>query len=255
MCALSILTCDGIQIRSVEDWSTLAHPKGGSQHWKDGRSAKELAKAWFKTGRPEVPQELEALFKSCSSTKDLVIDVGIPEMKISLDNFRGETRNSDLILLGYVGNIRTLVGIEAKADEPFASVIQEHLRANLGTRSNIPNRINLLSRQIFDSPIDEELGQLRYQLLHGLAGTLIEAKNKKATQAVFVVHEFISSKVYQDKVDRNNADFEKFVHAFPGWKEASIRAGVLVGPIRVPGGKFVPGDIPILIGKATTNLV
>jgi hypothetical protein len=83
---------------------------------------------------------------------------------------------------------------------------------------------------------------------------LIEAKNRGADQAVFVVHEFISDKVEQDKVDQNAADFERFVRTFPRWEESTVRPGTLIGPIQVPGGKFVPGDIPILIGKATTNL-
>lgn len=247
----------GVPIHSVEDWFRFAPPKRGSRQWKDGRSAKELAKAWFKTGVPRVPEDLEALFKSHPDTKDLVIEIGIPEMVTRLDNFRGGHRNHDLILVGHVRDIRTLVAVEAKADESFGKTIQERYREKVGTRSKVPERINLLLGSIFGRPIDEELGQLRYQLLHGLGGALIEAKNQGAAQAVFVVHEFISDEVEQDKVDRNAADFERFVRTFPGWEETIIHAGTLIGPIQIPGpgGEFVPADIPFLIGKATTNLM
>ncbi len=35
------------EIRSVDDWFRLAPPKRGEHHWQDGRSAKELARAYF----------------------------------------------------------------------------------------------------------------------------------------------------------------------------------------------------------------
>lgn len=251
----SIQTSGGIPIHSVEDWFRLAPPKKGIKHWKDGQSAKELAKAWFKTGVPRVPEDLKALFQSHPATQYLVIEIGIPEMATHLDNFGGEQRNHDLILVGHVGGIRTLVAVEAKADEEFGLAIQEYRTSKLGTSSKVPERVDLLLGSIFGRPIDEELGRLRYQLLHGLGGALIEAKGQGAAQAVFVVHEFISDKINQDKVDRNAADFERFVRTFPGWEETTIRAGTLIGPIQVPGGKFVPRDIPVLIGKATTNLI
>jgi hypothetical protein len=251
---VSIQTSEGIPIHSVDDWFRLAPPKKGSRQWKDGRSAKELAKAWFRTGTPQVPEELEGLFESHPATQSLVIERGIPEMQTRLDDFRGEKRNHDLILLGHAGSVSTLVAIEAKADEEFGPVIQDYLEKTKGTSSNVPHRIDLLSRSIFGRPIDEELGQIRYQLLHGLGGTLIEAKNQGATQAVFVVHEFISGNAAQENVDRNAADFERFMHALSGGEEAVVSEGILIGPIRVPGGEFVPADVPVLIGKVTTVL-
>lgn len=252
---VSIQDSKGSPIHSVEDWFCLTPPKMGGKQWKDGRSAKELARAWFGTGSLRVPDELEALFGSHPFTKGLVIESGIPELVISLDNFRGETRNCDLILLGHVGDTPTLVGIEAKADEEFGPIISKYLRKKVGTRSRAPDRIDLLSRSIFGRPIDAELGALRYQLLHGLAGTLIEAKNRGAAQALFVVHEFISNEARRENVARNRADFEAFVSAVSGKKKANMLTGMLVGPIQVPGGLFVPGDVPVLIGKVATNLV
>lgn len=255
MCALLIQTTNSFSIHSVEYWFRLAPPKKRKQHWKDGRSAKELAKAWFRMGDPNVPEEIEALFKSHPLTNNLVIEEGIPEVVTKLDEFRGGHRNHDMILLGKTGKNCTLVGIEAKADEGFGKVIQDKMvEGSKNPHSNVPNRIKCLSNSVFGRPIDEELGKLRYQLLYAFAGTLIEAKKRNKTQAVFVIYEFVSSKLDQKKVKENDDDFKSFIKTFPELKGASIEAGKLFGPIQVPGGKFVPGDIPVLIGKVTTNI-
>ena len=250
MCPLSI----HVPIESVDDWFGLAPPERGKVQWKDGRSAKELAKAWFATGEARVPQDLEALFHSDARTRELKIESGIPEVETRLDRFKGKGRHHDLILLGQAGGVRTLVAIEAKADETYDRRIQKRLDRATNPRSKVPARIDLLCRAIFDRPVDDDLGQLRYQLLHGVAGTLIEAENRGAAQAVFVVHEFLSDQTEPDKVERNRQDLDRFLHQLPGFRDARLEPGQLLGPIQVPGGEFVPSDIPLLIGKVTTHL-
>lgn len=254
MCPLAIHNSDGQSIHSVEDWFKYAPPKEREKHWVCGRSAKELAKAWFRTGEAKVPQELEMLLKSYSGTQDLIMEEVIPEKKIKLDEFGGEPRNGDLVLTGKAKEARVVVGIEAKADEPFGPIIQDYLNEKKDTRSKVPDRIKLLLLSIFRRAVDEKLGKLRYQLLHGLAGTLIEAKDQKASLALFVVHEFISNKVDAERVRQNALDFENFVKAFPGHEKDIISPGKLVGPIKVPGGQYVPKDFSFLIGKVVTHL-
>ena len=51
----------GHEILSVEDWLKYAPPKKGELQWKDKRSAKELARSWFRNGTPNPPDELVAL--------------------------------------------------------------------------------------------------------------------------------------------------------------------------------------------------
>lgn len=247
----SILNRNGQQIHSVDDWFRLAPPKMGIRHWKDGRSAKEQAKAWLKTGIPKMPHPLKALLNSHLATTSFVADVAIPEMTTLLDHFGGESRNHDLVLLGYAGTHKILISVEAKADEPFGKTIHKEL-ALASPHSNVPGRIQLLSNSIFGRSIDTELGELRYQLLHGLAGALIEAKNQKAELAIFIVHEFISSQTNPKNVARNNTDFKKFIRAFPGLRAVTITQGKLIEGIIIEGGQYVPSDIPVLIGKAAS---
>jgi hypothetical protein len=42
---------EATEILSVEDWFAHARPAAGARHWKDGRSAKEMARLWLGTGR------------------------------------------------------------------------------------------------------------------------------------------------------------------------------------------------------------
>jgi len=48
---------NGVTIRTIEDWEKLAPPKS-KIHWKDGRSAKEVARAWLEVSDPELPPEI-----------------------------------------------------------------------------------------------------------------------------------------------------------------------------------------------------
>lgn len=54
------LSKKGKQINSVDDWYKYAPPMKKDIHWKDGKSAKELAK-YIIEGNKYLPQELEVL--------------------------------------------------------------------------------------------------------------------------------------------------------------------------------------------------
>jgi hypothetical protein len=244
-------------IHSVENWFKYAPPKEGKKHWQDGRSAKELAKRWLlQKGDPQVPAELIDLLNSNPDLNGTIISEGIPEHKVKLDNFRGETRNTDLVLIGEKGDRKVSISIEAKADETFDQMIYKKINAVKNKRSKIPQRIDLLCRSLFGQTIKEfsDLGGLRYQLLTGAAGALIEAGLTNADVAVFVVHMFLSSAVDRIKIEENSRDFTKFVQMLSNWSELIAKDGVLIGPILVNGGDFVPSNIPLYIGKICTDL-
>lgn len=87
---------NGQLIASVDDWFRHAPPKGGADHWRDGRSAKELARAWIESGSVAVPNELSALLASHPDTRSAVLESAEPEARIAFDRHRGEARNADL---------------------------------------------------------------------------------------------------------------------------------------------------------------
>ena len=115
---IEMIRPDGKPIRGLNDWP---RPKRPDLHWKAGRSAMELARAWFrgKTGAP--PAELMRVLKSVPDLKDLAAEQATPELVTGLPE-RGEGRNHDLWLLAGTAKEKITVCIEAKADEPFGNV-------------------------------------------------------------------------------------------------------------------------------------
>jgi hypothetical protein len=112
----------GHEIRSIDDWFKWAPPKMGARQWKDGRSAKELARSWVCKGYACPPEEMRLLLEGTFGTS-LTFDEAKPECIIQLDDFQGEHRNCDLVVLCTAGTQRIAINVEAKADEPFGDTV------------------------------------------------------------------------------------------------------------------------------------
>jgi hypothetical protein len=119
-----------------------------------------------------------------------------------------------------------------------------------------PNRIDLLCQALFGETPESnpDLMNLRYQLLTGCAGALIEAKRIGAAAAVFVVHVFISDAVDDDKVRMNDRDYDRFLKCLGCAGDDNIGDESLIGPVTVPGGPFVPSDMPLYVGKVKAEV-
>jgi hypothetical protein len=76
----------GRDILSVDDWLRYAPPKMGSRHWKDRRSAKELARSWFRRESASPPEKLRLLLERSFGT-GLTFHEVKPECIIQLDDF------------------------------------------------------------------------------------------------------------------------------------------------------------------------
>ena len=143
------------------------------------------------------------------------------------------------------------ITIEAKADEVFGPTIADVLGA-ASASSNLPKRLSRLSRGLLGRP-PSSVGDLRYQLLHGIAATLIFAQEQNAVAAVFVVLEFKGPSCSDRNLERNAADLKSFVLALSP-PVSLVKAGHLVGPFHVPGDRRVPSNIPLFIGKAVRRV-
>lgn len=119
------ITKNGQLIQSVEDWFRYAPPKGGADQWRDGRSAKEFARAWVESGSVSVPDELVALLSSHPDTQSAVLENGEPEARLAFDKRVGEVRNADLAVRAVSGSAPLALTIEAKADEPFDQLLPD----------------------------------------------------------------------------------------------------------------------------------
>ena len=181
----------GRTIATVDDWFQHARPLGGERQWRDGRSAKELAKAWCgEGGAPAPPRRSARLLSSKPALAHLEFRVGYPEHRVPFDALR-----TDLAVLcdGPVG--RVAISIEAKADETFGRTVGEEIvnaAAQWAFEERIGNldRLRDLVRAILPTRQTGEavVGQLRYRLLTAIAGAWAFASQHDARVAVLVVH-------------------------------------------------------------------
>ena len=93
--------------------------------------------------------------------------------------------------------------------------------------------------------------EIRYQLLHGTAATVILAMEQRFKFAIFVVYEFRSSGCSGVNLLRNRHDLERFVRLLGG---GPLVPGKLFGPLRLPGGGHVSSEVELFIGKAVREL-
>ena len=215
-------------IKSVDDWYNAAPPKNPSLHWKDGRSAKELAKYMTST-KGYMPKEIENILTKLGCNTNITF-YGEPEAVTSLEG-RGGGRNHDLLL---VQRNEVVVGVEAKSDEDFGEVVHKELFGNndyenlLDTVSdNKLKRVNSLYNDIYWFDFYKNM-ELRYQLLTATDGILKEAKKATASKAVLLVLTLKKEDCYKEKrVEANLQDLKNFV--------ASLGTPLEDGKYNLPG--------------------
>ena len=94
--ALKIVNRHGEPIRSVPEWGERGGP-ASKDHWKDGRSAKELAKSWIDGVGPDA---LVRLLDTHSETTGLMVREAVAEAQVPFDSYPGGKRNHDLLIRG-----------------------------------------------------------------------------------------------------------------------------------------------------------
>jgi hypothetical protein len=254
--SLRIIGKKGQLISTVPEWGSFASPAGQSKHWKDCRSAKEVARAWVGSPKPMIPKDLVSLLDSEPKTQAMTFGCVRLEARLRLDKRRGNTRNTDVLAYGRAGGQPTIVAIEAKADESFGPRLGAAADSGRSKNSKVRERVNELCTALFGRPLgsepkrDPELTSVRYQLVHGLVGVLNEAADSNAKQAVFVIHEFRSRKGTRESgLEANRKALEDFLGAL---KNAPLKPGAL-SRLHLPVGSSLP-QIPVFLGKAVTEL-
>jgi hypothetical protein len=84
--AFPIRSRSGITITAIAEWFAAARPAGGLKHWREGRSALELARRWV---CGELPNEVAALLMSDLQTASFLPEECLAECQTRLDQFRG----------------------------------------------------------------------------------------------------------------------------------------------------------------------
>ena len=205
-------TTEAGKINSLETWFDIAPPMGGIKQWRDGRSAKELAR-YMTGGFPKMPAEIEGVLMPFAP-EDSIFKWGA-EYVTDFAHFGyglGMGRNHDAVIF----NSNVFVGVEGKADEPFGdkTIADELNKASV----NKITRINKLVELVFGDEPNNHLG-LRYQLLTACGGVLLEAKKRHIPNAMLLVVVFLKEGLdeqghpyyEEDKRQANHKDWEIFL--------------------------------------------
>jgi hypothetical protein len=253
---------DGTEIRTIEQWFQFAPPKKGRSHWVEGRSALECARAWCADPNGTLwPSEINALLASHPDTDGATLKSATPEYRCRFDKLPGEPRNTDVVAIADHPHGAIALSVEAKADESFGDLVinvLEHAIANIAAdkRTNVVRRVQQLASALLPLPIDgaSPLGDLRYQLLTGVAGALAFARQEKAHRAVFLIHEFQTSRTEDSKHEANARDLNSFVARLTRGRVLEVPSGKLLGPFEVPGIPLFRDAPSLYLGKAVRNL-
>ena len=267
MIVFRLINANGSYITKLDDWP---EPKNMSQS-VDGKSAKEFARFWTETHScGSVPSGyLELLERGFPGIK---FQGGRPECPTSLPP-RGASgsRVHDMHLWGTWLSGSLTVCVEAKADEPFKETISRYkVKARQELESNPRSRQKERLEDLLDSvwgvrKPTESQSSLRYQLLHALVGTAIQAlidvgkvENASSGTGVLLIHVFKTDKTERQKLEKNQRDLELFVHALPNATipEKGIVPGCLYGPAKVSvPADFVPLGCSAIVDVYLSKLV
>ena len=206
-------------IKSIEDWQYVAPPKDAKKQWKDGRSAKELAR--LVTGDrflPLVETMLSQIgIKESSFYAEPEAETFFQRKPIDLGTHG--PRNHDLLMTGS----KCVIGVEAKVSESFGETIEnEWLQSNKGDnkKKRILGLVEFVAGIKYDSIEDlpESIKKLRYQLFTATAGTIQAALEKGFKQAILLILVFdgnVSKEAgYEENIKNNMSDYNDFVNAF-----------------------------------------
>jgi hypothetical protein len=243
---------DSDRIESLTEWFNKCPPEGKEKQWVDGRSAKETAKHWVYT----IPSQFVDLLKPFH----LKYKLCSPEFVTKFDDYKGNGRNHDLLIIAKnLSDEKLVISVESKVDETFDVTISERItKANTEllktSASKALNRIQDLRITLFGK-IDNEQLKLRYQLLTAIAGTLAEANSQKINKAIFIVQTFVSDEIDIKKHSQNQSDLDTFLDYFSNGQYKALKDGNILGPLRFHRStKYISGEIDLWIGKYSIKI-
>ena len=209
-------------ITNLESWKTAFIEVDKEKNWEEGRSACTLAK-YFTTpnieesyGIKKIKEYFEALGFSNPRFESAEIEHPSPFDEYS------RPRMQDLVIKGESEKGRILACIEAKVDEKFGNEVLNQAYKNAKQykikhpNSNRQERIEELCDNYLNVSAESiksgDENNIRYQLLHYLAGSICEA-NEKDNVVFMPIMVFKTDEYNKKKGDRNRKDYKQFIKA------------------------------------------
>ena len=168
------------------DWrQLLADP---DRHWRPGASAQSLAESWeaaAQSGR-DWPELVQRALSSDHALAKLDIIAAFPEYKVDLPGGRRPSQTDLMVIARNDAGELAVIAVEGKVAEPFGDLVSEWRREpSEGRRQRLKFLLETIGLEE-----DDNLGALRYQLLHRTASAVLVARRFNATHAVVLVHSF-----------------------------------------------------------------
>ena len=166
-------------------------------HWKKGHSAYELAHSWINADG--IPASVRSVLDTCSDYADATLVEGLFERDVDL---RTRGRRSQTDLLAFVKSVHgnAVIAVEGKVDEPFGDLVSTWNDHSPGKERRLEELCTSLGLRA------DDIGSIRYQLLHRTASAIYEAQRYLAARAVMLVHSF-------SLTDASFCDFQAFARS------------------------------------------
>jgi|SRR5579863_2552525 len=190
---------------------------GEARHWKEGHSAKLIAKTWFDAN--ELPEMVRITLNEVDRLKNAILVDAFLERRVELRDGLRPSQVDVLALIGLTGEL-AVMAVEGKVVESFGPLVSDWLK---DASDHKHERLARLARTLGLDVSDCQ--PLRYQLLHRTASTIYEAQRYRAKAAVMMVHSF-------DPHDEGVVDFKNFAIQM---KLPDAGATQVVGPVKRDG--------------------
>ena len=213
---MRIVSPRGGEISTMVHWAEL-HSKG---RWTKGRSAHSIAD--FVLNRHGAAH-LEARLSNALE-REVTICLLTPEKEVRFDGYRGRGRTHDVgIQASASGGLKVFAGLEAKVDEKFGPSMEGRLkdaRKELvkNPRSRAVDRIQNLPSWFSPGLHIDSMLDIRYQLVHGTAGTVgaCQANGESYDLYVFYVLVFKTTLYDEQAGEENHRDYLRFISRVGG---------------------------------------
>lgn len=215
------------------DWRRLlADPM---KHWKQGKSALELAVSWeaARNNGRGLPPEIASAIDTVVALRGADLLICFPEHQVHLDG-GGHPSQNDLWALLRTSTGNASLALEAKAGEPFDNLVKDWLPDG-EQNSRKPQRLAALQSILGIN--GKDVSRIRYQLLHRTASALLEAKRFQAESAILIVQSF------------------KRIEDEESWKDFNTFCQLLdVSPVEgVLHQALVKANIPLYVGWVSSQ--
>ena len=170
--------------KNIEDWRELL--ADSVKQWIPGYSAYTLASCWEESPN-DFPQCVKNVFNKSSNPifKNIKLLFGFPEYKVQLPGGKRPSQN-DIFVIAKGEEELISIMVEGKVSESFDRTVEEWL-GNGPSKGKI-ERLAFLTKQLQLN--ENEVTNIRYQLLHRTVSAMLEAKKLNARNALMLVHSF-----------------------------------------------------------------